>query len=137
MAYPTRTMDPPYSLVERSNEIELAEELIESHVHGKLDVIVQQIRSLKEQAQTIMAEAQRDADLHKIKCNIEKIVGQAIFLYAKPDGTRYFSLLSPADWKHSPPNEFVGAYSMRGDRSFEVLDAAPNSDVEVDPIPRA
>ena len=122
MAYPTRTMDPPFSLVERAREIELAEESIQSHVHGKLDVIVNQIRALKEQARDLMQQAQRDMELHQIKCNFEKIVGQTIYLYRREGGAPYFSLLSPADWRGQPPHAFEGAYRLRGDRSFEEVE---------------
>ena len=122
MAYPTRTMAPPFSLVERAREIELAEESIQSHVHGKLDVIVNQIRALKEQARDLMQQAQRDMELHQIKCNFEKIVGQTIYLYRREGGAPYFSLLSPADWRGQPPHAFEGAYRLRGDRSFEEVE---------------
>ncbi|MCR9144190.1 MAG: DUF2452 domain-containing protein [bacterium] len=121
-AYPTRTMDPPFSLVERAQEIERAEESIQSHVHGKLDLIVKQIRALKAEARTIMDAARRDLELHQVKCNFEKLVGQPIHLYRRPDYSLYFSLLSPADWKQQPPNEFQGSFQMGIDRSFEALD---------------
>ena len=124
MAYPTRTMDPPFSLVARAEEIERAEESIQSHVHGKLDLIVKQIRALKEEARTIMHAAHRDLELHQVKCNFEKLVGQDIHLYRrKKDDTLYFSLLSPADWKGNPPNDFRGSFRLRVERSFETLDA--------------
>lgn len=124
LAYPTRTMDPPFSLVARAEEIERAGESIQSHVHGKLDLIVKQIRALKEEARTIMHAAQRDLELHQVKCNFEKLVGQDIHLYRrKSDDTLYFSLLSPADWKGNPPNDFRGSFRLRVDRSFETLDA--------------
>lgn len=130
MAYPSRTMDPPFSLVERAQEIELAEESIQSHVSGKLDLIVKQIRALKDEARSIMEAAQRDLELHQVKCNFEKIVGQAIHLYRRPNATLYFSLLSPADWKGAPPNEFKGSYRLRVDRSFEQLHSANSLEAE-------
>jgi hypothetical protein len=120
-------MDPPFSLVERAQEIERAEESIQSHVHGKLDLIVKQIRALKDEARTIMDSARRDMELHQVKCNFEKLVGQAIHLYRRPDETLYFSLLSPGDWKGSPPNRFQGSFRLRVDRSFEALD--PEADL--------
>ncbi len=122
LAFPTRTLDPAYTLVDRAKEIEQAEQSIESHVHGKLDVIVDQIRSLKEQAREIMEQAQRDVQLHQVKCNFEKMIGQPIHLYEKEDGALYFSLLSPADWKGNPPNRFRGSYALQADRSFEVIE---------------
>lgn len=120
--YPSRTMDPPFSLVERAREIEAAGDLVNIQVHGKLDVIARQIRSLKEEARQVIDQAREDMELHRIKCNFEKRIGQIIYLYLKANGEKYFSLLSPEDWRGNPPNELVGAYRLNVDRSFERLD---------------
>ena len=121
MAHPTRTMDPPFSLVDRAREIEQAQESVQSHVNGKLDIIVEQIRVLQAQAREILSQAERDLELHRIKCNFEKLVGQPIHLYQKENGEKYFSLLSPADWGNRPPNTHQGSYRLNADRSFEEL----------------
>ncbi len=127
LAHAVRTLDPPITLVDRAREIEESEELVQSHVHGKLDVIVKQIRALKEQARDIIDQSRRDMELHRIKCNFEKRVGQNMYLYRKPagddgeEGASYFSMLSPADWGGSPPHEFLGGYRLNGDRSFEEI----------------
>ena len=53
-AYPVRTSDPPISLVDRAREIEQADQLLETHAHGKLEVIARQMRALKAQAEEII-----------------------------------------------------------------------------------
>lgn len=120
--YPTRTMDPPYSLVERAREIETAGDFVNIQVHGKLDVIARQIRRLKEEARMVIDQAREDMELHRIKCNFEKRIGQEIYLYSKPNDAKYFSMLSPEDWRGNPPHKFIGAYRLNADRSFERLD---------------
>ncbi|MEM7183205.1 MAG: DUF2452 domain-containing protein [Spirochaetota bacterium] len=128
LAYPTRTLDPPITLVDRAREIETAQESIRSHVDSKLDLILKQIRALQEEAKDIISAAQRDVELHKVKCNFEKQVGQSIYLYEKDDGEKYFSLISPEEW-NPPPHTFLATYTMRGDRSFsEVTNPDDSSD---------
>jgi len=123
MTHPSRTLDPPFSLVDRAREIEAADETINSHVSGKLDLIVAQIRSLKEEAKKILEQAEMDMHLHRIKCSFEKKPGQTIHLYKKENQEKYFSMLSPDDWKGNPPHEFCGSYRLRTDDSFErILD---------------
>ena len=119
LPYPTRTLDPPFSIVDRAKEIEKAEEHIKIHVNGKLNVIVEQIRHLQEEARRIIEAAEQDMELHKIKCNFEKKAGLKIHLYQKETG-RYFSLLSPEEWG-TPPHTFLGTYTILADQSFEKI----------------
>lgn len=122
MAHPARTSDPPFSLVERAQEIEKADEVVQSHVHGKLDVIARQIRSLQAEAREIIGRAERDMELHRVKCNFEKKPGMQLYLYEKQTGEKHFSILSPREWGASLPYEFLGAYRLAADGSFEDLE---------------
>lgn len=121
LAYGTSRLAPAIRLVDRAREIELAEESVQLHVHGKLEVIAKQIRNLKEEAERLLALAQRDIELHKAKCNFEKKPGQWIYLYQGKEG-QYFSLLSPEDWGGKPPHLHLGSYQMLADRSFQSKD---------------
>ncbi len=122
MTHPARTSDPPFSLVQRAQEIEKADEVVQSHVHGKLDVIARQIRTLQEEAKKIIGKAERDMELHRIKCNFEKKPGMALYLYQKQNGDKLFSILSPAEWGSSLPHEFLGAFRLAADGSFDDLE---------------
>ena len=121
LAYATRTMDPPISLVESAKEIEKAELSIQSHVHSKLDLIAGQIKALQQEAAKIIDEANLNVELHQVKCNFEKKIGRAMYLYRKKGGENFFSMLSPADWGGNPPGEFQGAYVLKADSSFEEI----------------
>lgn len=121
LTFGTSTLDPAIRLVDRAKEIELAHESIKSHTNSKLELILKQIRHLQEEAELIIDQASVDAELHSIKCNFEKQIGQPYHLYTRPDGTRYFSFVSPEEWGGSPPHDFVGTYAMKMDRSFEKL----------------
>ncbi len=120
--YPTRTLDPPISLVDIAREIEKSEETIKINVKGKLDLILKQIEALKNEAREIIKKAHEDVELHKIKCGFSKIPGESIYLYKKKSGELYFSRLSPADWDNDPPDEFIGTYVLNFDRSFKKVD---------------
>ncbi|TGK91452.1 DUF2452 domain-containing protein [Leptospira brenneri] len=121
LTYGTSRLAPSISLVDRAKEIEMAEESVKLHVHGKLEIIANQIRRLKEEAEQILEQAEKDIELHKARCQFEKKPGQIIHLYEKETGT-YFSLLSPNDWGKNPPHPYKGSYTMNPDRSFtEIL----------------
>lgn len=117
LTYGTSRLAPAISLVDRAKEIELAEESVKLHVHGKLELIANQIRRLKEEAELILSQAEKDIVLHKARCQFEKKPGQTIHLYEKETGT-YFSLLAPSDWRMNPPHSYKGSYIMNPDRSF-------------------
>ena len=117
LTYGTSRLAPAISLVDRAKEIELAEESVQLHVHGKLEVIAKQIRRLKEEAELILKRAEKDIELHKARCQFEKKSGQTIHLYEK-DSNSYFSLLAPKDWGGHPPHLYKGSYIMNPDRSF-------------------
>ena len=121
LPYPTRTLDPPISIVDRAKEIEKAQESIKTHVSGKLDLIVKQIRNLQDEAKKIMEQAEVDIELHKVKCNFEKKIGMEIHLYQKDTGLKYFSMLSPKEWG-TPPHPYLGSYVIRPDQGFERTD---------------
>jgi hypothetical protein len=130
LAYPTRTMDPPMQLVDRAREIEAAEGALKVQADGKLELILRQIRSLQQEARAIIEQAHQDVELHRVKCNFEKQIGEEIFLYEKPGGGLYFSRLSPSDWNDNPPHDFRGGYRLQADRSFENTLPAPTNAAE-------
>ncbi|MDH4262298.1 MAG: DUF2452 domain-containing protein [Spirochaetia bacterium] len=118
--YPTRTLDPPITLIDRVKEIEIAGNTIQSHVNGKLDLILKQIQNLQNEAKKIIEQAEEDILLHKIKCNFEKKVGMIIHLYTRKTGESFFSLLSSEEWLNSPAT-YKASYRIKPDMGFEKL----------------
>lgn len=43
----------------------------------------------------VLEDAKRDADLHGAACNIVKKPGNIYYLYQRPSGQKYFSIISP------------------------------------------
>lgn len=99
------------------------DDFIKANACNKLTVIADQIRYLQEQARKVrprsksihthmqaykqnkscihkclfqaLEEAKRDADLHHAACNIVKKPGTIYYLYERPSGQKYFSIISP------------------------------------------
>lgn len=120
LPYPTKTLDPPFSLVDKAKEIEKADLWVQNSVNQKLNLILEQIRILQEKAKEIIAKAEEDSQLHRIQCNFEKKPGMILHLYAKENSTLYFSLLSPEEWG-TPPHQYLGSYKLNLDMSFEKI----------------
>lgn len=116
--YPLSRLAAPIDLVDAAREIEKADETIRSHVGSKLRVIVEQMRALRDQAQSVMEEAHRDAELHRAVCRFQKRPGRIYHLYRKPDDSLYFSMLSPEDWGQAPPHSYEGSYRLEADMSW-------------------
>ncbi len=128
LAYPVSAGDAPIRLVDKAAEIEKATASVKLGVHQKLDVILKEIRHLQEMAKEIMEKAEEDIALHHIPCNFPKKPGDTIYLYRrKKNGTNpptdvYFSRLSPEDWNGEPIDEYMDAYRVQPDLSYEKLE---------------
>lgn len=116
--YPTSRLAPAHELVDTARQIAEADQVIGTVVHGKLQVIADQIRALQAQARSILDEARGHADLHRAQCRFQKRIGARYHLYRRPDDTTYLSMLSPADWRGAPPHELVGTYRLEADMSW-------------------
>ena len=122
--YPVSRLAPPHSLVDLARDIEQADRLVNATVSAKLEVIADQIRALQEEARKALAQARQDQELHHARCNFQRRPGQVYHLYAREDGSRYLSLLSPAEWHNAPPHPHLGSYRLENDLSWTRLDRA-------------
>jgi hypothetical protein len=128
--YPVERGAPAFNLVDTAQEIEKADQMVNTRVSGKLKVIADQIKALQAEAEEILSSAQEDMDLHKAKCNFKRQPGKIYHLYEKEDGSLYFSMLSAEDWNGNPPDTFRGSYRLEMDYSWtpaEKLDEQDDS----------
>lgn len=121
LTYPSRTLDPPITIVDQAKEIEKATDRIKTDINSKLDMIVKQIKFLQDEARKIINDAYDNIELHKIPCNFQKIPGEVIYLYDKGGEALYFSRLSPEDWNNNPPHIYKGTYKLKADKLFEKI----------------
>ena len=116
--YPLSRLSPPIELVDLAREIDQADRMLSTKVGAQLSIIAKQIQALQGQAREILEKAKRDKELHQANCSFKKRPGQVYHLYAREDGTLYFSLLSPEEWKRQPPHDFRGSFRLEVDYSW-------------------
>ncbi|KDR18966.1 uncharacterized protein C1orf50 homolog isoform X2 [Zootermopsis nevadensis] len=108
-------------LVDLAREIQRADVLVRATACSKLQMIAEQVRFLQQQAHKVLLEAKENSELHHAACNFRKLPGHTYYLYKRPSGQHYFSMLSPEDWESSrggPPHVYVGAYRLEQDLSW-------------------
>jgi hypothetical protein len=118
----------PLDLVDVAAEIQQADRMLGTMTAGKLQVIAEQIRKLQEHARTLLEQAHIDASLHRAKCAFPRRPGHVYHLYRSQDGSPYFSLLSPEDWRGSPPDAFEGSFRLESDMSWTPLERIAQRD---------
>lgn len=116
--YPMSRLAPRHDLVDLARELEQADSLLKASVGGKLETIVEQMRALRSQAERLLAEADRNARLHRAECRFQKRPGGIYHLYRRPEGSLYFSMLSPEEWGPGHPHAFEGSFRLEADMSF-------------------
>jgi hypothetical protein len=116
--YPLSRLAPVHDLVDVAREIQEADRMLGTVTGGKLQLLARQIRALQEEARSLLEAAHRDAELHRAACHFQRRPGQTYHFYRRPEGTLYLSMLSPEDWRGSPPHAFVGSYRLELDMSW-------------------
>jgi hypothetical protein len=116
--YPTSRLAPAFQAPELAEEVARAESMLSARTGAKLRVIADQIKALQAEARKVLTEAREEQALTHAECAFKRIPGKIYHLYRKPGGSTFFSMLSPADWGGSPPQEYVGAYRLEADYSW-------------------
>jgi len=129
--YQTMRAGDPMDLVALASQVQKGDDFIKANACNKLTVIADQIRYLQEQARKALEEAKRDADLHHAACNIVKKPGNMYYLYERPSGQKYFSIISPKEWGASCPHTFIGAFKLQFDMSWTPVDDLEKKDAEM------
>jgi len=113
----TKCQDP-MDLVELARQVQKSEEFVRARAVGRLEIIAEQMRHLQQQARRVLEEAQLDDALHHAACNFKKIPGRTYFLYEKPSGQKYWSMISPAEWGDKCANKYLGTFRLEADQSW-------------------
>ncbi|XP_049770012.1 uncharacterized protein C1orf50 homolog isoform X2 [Schistocerca cancellata] len=83
------------SLIELAQEIEMADEFVQSTAGAQLRLIAEQVSVLRRQAERVLSEAAQSHRLHHAACNFRKAPGSVYHLYRRPSGQEYLSMLAP------------------------------------------
>lgn len=130
-SYQTNRVGDPMDLVALAEHIQKGDDFVKANACNKLTVIADQIKYLQEQAKKVLEDAKRDADLHHAACNIVKKPGNMYYLYQRPSGQRYFSIISPKEWGPSCPHQFLGAFKLQHDMSWTPANEVERRDAEI------
>jgi hypothetical protein len=118
--YPVSRLGAPVSLVDTAKLIESASATVAMRTNAQLEVIVEQIRALQEQAKEIVERAGRDLDLIHAECRFRRVPGRIYHLYEKA-GHRYFSMVAPDEFSYTQPG-FVASFRYEHDESWTRVD---------------
>jgi hypothetical protein len=118
--YPVSRLGAPVSLVDTAKLIESASATVAMRTNAQLEVIVEQIRALQEQAKEIVERAGRDIDLIHAECRFRRVPGRIYHLYEKA-GHRYFSMVAPDEFGYTQPG-FVASFRYEHDESWTRVD---------------
>ncbi|XP_047420552.1 uncharacterized protein C1orf50 homolog isoform X2 [Sciurus carolinensis] len=129
--YHTHRVGDPLDLVALAEQVQKADEFIRANATNKLTVIAEQIQHLQEQARKVLEDAHRDADLHRVACNMVKKPGNIYYLYKRESGQQYFSIISPKEWGTGCPHDFLGAYKLQHDLSWTPYEDIEKQDAKI------
>lgn len=130
-SYQTNRVGDPMDLVALAEQVQKGDDFVKANAGNKLTVIADQIRYLQEQARKVLVEAKRDADLHHAACNIVKKPGTMYYLYQRPSGQKYFSIISPKEWGPSCPHPYLGAFKLQYDMSWTPIEEVEKRDADI------
>jgi hypothetical protein len=117
------TVSDPQDLVNLAKQIETCDAFIRANVSNRLQVIVNQMNYLREEAQRTLMKARRDDELNHCACNLVRRPGQTYYQYERQSGQKYLSIMHPQDWSTNIkngvcPHRFLGAYRLEYDNSW-------------------
>ncbi|KAA6183576.1 DUF2452 domain-containing protein [Thiohalocapsa marina] len=116
--YPVSRLAPAFHAPELAEELARAESMLSARTSAKLRVIADQIKALQSEARKVLDEAHDEQALTRAQCAFKRIPGKIYHLYRKPDGSTFFSMLSPQDWNDAPPDTFAGSFRLETDYSW-------------------
>ncbi len=126
--YPVSRISPAFQTTDLAAEVARAESMLSARTGAKLRVIADQINALQTEARKVLDEAREEQALTLARCSFKRIPGHTYHLYRKGDGSSFFSMLSPEDWRAEPPHPFLGSYRLEADYSWTPADEAAAPD---------
>ncbi|MFP4062851.1 MAG: DUF2452 domain-containing protein [Halochromatium sp.] len=126
--YPVSRLAPAFQAPALAAEIERAESMLSARTSAKLRVIADQIKALQAEARKALDEARDEQALTHAECAFKRLPGKIYHLYQRPDGGRYFSMLSPEDWRGAPPHPYLASYRLEADYSWTALEDLEQAD---------
>lgn len=115
--YPVSRLAPAFHMEDLASRVAAASEVVNAVTTRRLELIAEQMRALRAQAEAVLSDAERDLRLNHARCSFRRKPGQTYHLYRDASGP-FFSMLSPAEWGERAPGEFEGSYRLEADSSW-------------------
>jgi len=122
--YPISRLAPAFHMEDLAARVEASNAVVNAVTTRRLELIAEQMRALRAQAETVLREAERDLRLNAARCNFLRKPDQTYHLYRDGRGELHFSMLSPGDWgtRMAPGVAFEGSYRLEADQSWTPVD---------------
>lgn len=133
--YPTSRLAPVHDLVDVARQIAEADAMLGAVASAELGQIAGQIRALQARARDILEATRLSLELHQAQCSFQRRPGHVYHLYERPDGTRWLSMIGPAEWgAASPEQRFLGSYRLEADQRWTRLDSGSEPEAPRRPV---
>ena len=135
--YPVSRLAPAFHMEDLAARVESSSALVSAVTTRRLELIAEQMRALRAQAEAVLSDAERDLRLTQARCPFRRRPGQTYHLYRDAQGELFFAMLSPDDWGTRAPAAFEGSYRLEADSSWtpaEEIDARDARRLELLPL---
>ncbi|MBK6575810.1 MAG: DUF2452 domain-containing protein [Sandaracinaceae bacterium] len=126
--YPVSRLAPAFHMEDLAARVESSNALVNAVTTRRLELIAEQMRSLRAQAEAVLRDAERDLRLNAARCPFRRKPGQTYHLYRDDQGELFFSMLSPEDWGTRAPAAFEGSFRLEADQSWTPAEETESRD---------
>lgn len=120
--YPISRLAPAFQMEDLAARVESSNAVVNAVTTRRLELIAEQMRALRAQAENVLREAERDLRLNAARCAFRRKPGEVYHLYRDHHGELLFSMLSPAEWGARAPASFEGSFRLEADQSWTPQD---------------
>lgn len=92
-----------------------------------------QLHQIKEQVETLLAQAQQIHDridiserIYLADCGFKPVIGQLYSLYEKSNGSWILSMVSEEEWGNNPPYFFLAKVKLMHDHTWHIISTNKN-----------
>lgn len=94
---------------------------MQEQTSDQLEMLMQQMKVLAEQAQDLKSRVDISQLIHKAEYNFKPVPGECYYLYLKSSGCHSLSLIAPAEWRDCP-HEAQAKVQLNRDNTWKILE---------------
>lgn len=95
---------------------------MQSQTAMQMGQIYKQMQLLADQAKTIQDRVVVSERIYEASMGFEPLINHHYFLYQKPDGTDFLSLIAPEEWgRKRQESEFIAEVRLLADHTWEII----------------